>query len=423
MEFLQSSDKIRRLRRQLGLTQDDLQTENVTRGLISMIETGKRELTYSVAIKLSDKFNTKALELGLILNIDADYLIRTPRQDAELYCLSQLKNEDISMSTINSLLQLCDDYDLVLARAKALFRTGKIKEKLKEYEEASEKYDEAIKLFKDNKKENELAEIYLRLGSCKDKTLKYDTAIVYYNLSQYYSFVYNNKVVERLSLYNLSIEYKKIGKLNLALENVEKYLALSDESDPYYYFGLNTKANRYSDMGEYDKAIAVYMDLLEKISNTDKPILGYVYNNLGLNYCYKYNFKESLKYFQLAKDFISKTDKTILSHTIIESANVFLKQNLHNEAINVINEGLASAIEFNDIEYIINGYYMLSEIYNKLNDLGKLEAVYTKLVKVLKTNKDINKVKAIYLKLALMYSKQNKQELCQKYLLLSNELN
>lgn len=75
VEFITVGEKVKRLRKQLGMTQDDLQSENVTRGLISMIETGKREVTYSTAIKMVKKFNRRASELGFAMNVDADYLM------------------------------------------------------------------------------------------------------------------------------------------------------------------------------------------------------------------------------------------------------------------------------------------------------------------------------------------------------------
>lgn len=422
MEFLTSGEKIKRLRVQLSLTQDDLQSENVTRGLISMIETGKRDLTYAAAIKLSDKFNKKAEELGFILNVDAQYLIRSPKQDAELYCLTQLKDNSIMKNTIDDITKIADDFGLIEIKAKINFKIGEINENNKEFDEACANYEEAVKLYKDIRKEDKLALIYLRLGSCKQKSLKYDTSIVYYNQSQYYAFTFNNKEVQGRALYNLANAYKKTNKIALALETIEKYLEVSDETAPFYYFGFNTKAICYELAGNYNEAIATYKNLLNIISNTDKPILGYVYNNLGLNYCHKYNFKESLKYFEKAESFKSTYDRKNLSHTLIEKSYVFLKQNLYDEAIKTIDNGLNLAIEYNDIEYLIKGYQLLEEIYDKLNDLDKLEDTYKKLAELLKINKDIVGLKAVYNNMALLYSKQSNADLCQKYLLLSKDL-
>lgn len=423
VEFITTGEKIKRVRKQLAMTQDDLQVGNVTRGLISMIETDNRELTYWLAIKMADKFNKKAIKLGFAMNINADYLMRSPNEDAELYCLTQLKDTDISYKKIHEILRLSEQYNLIEVKAKVYFKMGQADENNKRYDEACEKYDKAIKLYKNMNKEKELPEIYLRMGSCKDKILKYDAAIIYYNSSQYYSIIHNNNKIQKLSLYNLAIEYKKTNKIALALENVEKYLSSSDEEDPYYYFGFNTKANCYEVVGDYNKAIVTYKELLNKIATTDKPILGYVYNNLGLNYCHKNDFEESLKYFEMAEKFRSKFDKVNLGVTLIEKSTVLLKQNLYKEAIETIDEGLNYSIEYNNIEYLIRAYCILAEIYEKLNALVELEDVYKKLIELLKINNDEKEVKAIYDKIALMYSKQSKPDLCQKYLLLSNNIN
>ncbi len=48
MNFITPGEKIKRLRIQLNLTQEDLQTENLTRGLISMIETSRRDVTKGI---------------------------------------------------------------------------------------------------------------------------------------------------------------------------------------------------------------------------------------------------------------------------------------------------------------------------------------------------------------------------------------
>lgn len=423
MDFLTMGEKVRKLREQLDLNQEDLQTEKVSRGLISMIETGKRDVSYATAIKLAEKFKQKADKLNIILNVDADYLMRSPNEDAELYCLGQLKDDEISQSKINEILQLSEEYDLISIRAKTYFKMGQINEEKKNYEDACKNYEDAIKIYKTMGKDKELGQIYIRLGICKGKNLQHDAAIVYFNLSQYYSFVYDNKELEKFSLQNLAVEYKKIDKVDLALETIEKYLTISNETDTYYYFALNTKANCYEAKGAYDKAIDTYKNLLNKISNSKKPILGYVYNNLGLNYCHKNDFEESLKYFEMAGEFKSKMDRENLSHTLIEKSNVFLKQDLPEQAIKTIDEGLNYAIEYNDMEYLIKGYYILVSIYDRLNDLVNLENIYIKLAELLKINNDKIKLKSIYDKMALMYLRQDKPSFCQKYLLLSNDLN
>ncbi len=423
MKFLTTGEKVKTLREQLNLTQEDLQSEKVTRGLISMIETGRRDVSCKTAIRLSEKFNTKAEELNIILNIDDAYLMRSPSEDAEIYCLNKLKNDDITESTLKEIFELIEQYDLLLVRAKTYFKIGEMDEGKKNFDEACNNYDKAVKIYKALDKCEELGQVYLRMGISKGKNLQHDTAIVYFNSSQYYAFVYDDKKIQQSSLYNLANAYKKINKIDLALETAEKYLAISDETDQFYYFGFNIKAICYELNGDYNIAIDTYNDLITKISDNENHILGYIYNNLALNYCHKNNFEESLKYFEMAEKVLNELDKTLLSHTLIEKSNVFLKQNLNDDAIKTIKLGLKYAAEYKDMEYLLKGNYILADIYDKQSDTENLEKIYLQLIELLRASDDKNNLKSIYSKIALMYIKQGKSALCEKYLLLSTNLN
>ena len=423
MKFLTTGEKVRKLREQLKLTQEDLQSERVTRGLISMIETGRRDVTYGTAVKLAEKFNEKAEELSIIMNIDEAYLMRSPAGDAEIYCLNKLKNNDITEDTIKEVFAIINQYDLLFVQAKTYFKIGEINEEKKNFDDARINYDKAIKIYKTMGKNEELGYVYLRLGSCSGKDLKYDTAIVYFNLSQYYSFVCDKKETQKMCLYGLANAYKHLNKVDLALETVEEYLAVSDETDPRYVYGHGIKANCYEAKKDYDKAIEIYKEILLKISDNTNVFIGYAYNNLGNLYAHINNFEESLKYFEMAEKFRGDSDKVNLGVTLIEKSNVYLKQEKYTDAINTIDLGLNYSIDFNDMEYIIKGYYILAYIYDKSNNLVNLENSYLKIIELLKIKKDTNSLKSIYNKIVLMYLKQKKTALCEKYLLLSNDLN
>ena len=422
MKFLTTGEKVKKLREQLNLTQDDLVAENVTRGLISMIETGRRDISYKTAVRLAEKFNGKAEELNIILNIDEGYLMRSPSEDAEIYCLNKLKNEDITQSTIDEIWILIKQYDLLEVQAKTYFKFGEIDLEKKNFDKACANYDQAIKIYKSMGKNEKLGYIYERMGISKTRDLKYDTAIVYYGLSQYYSFVYDDKATQRLCLYNLANNYKKTNEIDLALETVEKCLLLCEKKEDIYIYAYNIKAQCYESKGEYDRAIDIYNLLLEEISDNKNSALGYVYNNLGLNYCHKNDFKESIKCFEMAENILNELDKSLLSHTIIEKSHVLLKQKLTVQAVTTVKLGLKYAKEYSDIEYLLKGNYILADIYDNLNDTEQLEEIYLKIVDLLKLNKEYNSLKSIYNKLAIMYLNQDKTDLCKKYLLLSKDL-
>lgn len=71
MRFLTTAEKVKKLREQLNIKQEDLISEKVTRAFVSMIETGRRDISFFTATKLAEKFSKKAEELNINLNIDA----------------------------------------------------------------------------------------------------------------------------------------------------------------------------------------------------------------------------------------------------------------------------------------------------------------------------------------------------------------
>ncbi|WP_026884204.1 helix-turn-helix domain-containing protein [Clostridium akagii] len=425
MKFLKTGEKVKKLREQLNMKQEDLVSEKVTRGLISMIETGRRDVTFATGVKLAEKFNEKAEELNIIMNIDEAYLMRSPAEDAEIYCLNKLKNDDITKSTIDEIFQLAEEYELIKVKAKAYCGLGEIYFKEKEFEVACDIYKKAREIYINIGENEKLGYVYWRLGVFNADDLKYDAAVEYYQLSQYYCSQYSDSETRKLCLYSLANSYKKLNRIDLALETIERFLFVCDEQEDnrLYVYAYNTKATCYSAIGQYDKAIEIYKFLLTKISDDKSIFLGYIYNNLGLNYCHKNDFKESIKYFEMAEKFRNDIDKANLAATLIEKSEVLLKQNLIDEAIKTIELGIKYAKEYKYLEYLLKGNHLLGKIYDKIKDIENLEKVYLEIIELIKNTANNDKLKTVYNELAIMYLNQNKIDTCKKYLKLSKKLN
>ncbi|WP_026881346.1 helix-turn-helix domain-containing protein [Clostridium akagii] len=424
MEFPTTGEKVKKLRQQLSIIQEDLISENVTRGLISMIETDRRDVTYKTAVKLAEKFSEKAEELNIILNIDEAYLMRSPKEDAEVYCINKLKNEDITKKALDGIFKLAEEYKLTEVMAKAYCVLGEVNVKEKMFEEACDNYKKAREIYTSINKNEKLGYVYWRLGYFKAEALKYDAAIEYYQLSQYYCSEYDDFNTKKACLYSLANSYEYTNQIDLALDIIERFLSICHEGEDYqlYIFAQGIKANCYDAKKEYDKVIKIYQDTLLKIPDEKNHSLGYIYNNLGLAYCRINNYKESLKYFEMAENFRREFDITKLSHSLIEKSEVFIMKKQYNDAIETIEMGIKYAQQYNDIEYLLNGYNLLAEIYDKINNSENLESIYLNIVGLLKKTENNDRLKNIYEKLSLMYSKQNKISQCEEYLLLSINL-
>lgn len=70
MEVISAGEKIKRLRTDLGLKQEDISNDEITRSLISMIENNKRNLTIRSAKIISRELNKYYINLGEKISTD-----------------------------------------------------------------------------------------------------------------------------------------------------------------------------------------------------------------------------------------------------------------------------------------------------------------------------------------------------------------
>jgi transcriptional regulator with XRE-family HTH domain len=153
MKFLTNVEKLKTTRKYLKMKQEDLIDKNLTRGLISMIETGKREISADVALKIYIKFKQRAKKLHIDLKIDSGFLLRSTNEDAELYCLRKLEeiNKDKNIKEIKDIIEIADKFNLLKVKAIAYGKFGEYYFNEKDYNEAFINYNYAISIFKDIK--------------------------------------------------------------------------------------------------------------------------------------------------------------------------------------------------------------------------------------------------------------------------------
>ena len=147
MEFLTITEKLKFTRKYLNMKQEDLADENLTRGLISMIEIGKRSISNKVALIIYKKFKQKSKKLNIKLKIDSGFLLRSPSEDAELYCLKKLDeiNKD---KDIIEIIEIANKFNLLKVKAMAYGKSGEFFFNKKDYNAAFINYNYAIEIFK-----------------------------------------------------------------------------------------------------------------------------------------------------------------------------------------------------------------------------------------------------------------------------------
>lgn len=420
MKFLTPSEKIKETRKFLKMKQEDLQDDNVSRGLISMIETDQRALAKNVAIKLVEKFKLKAKELDIKFEIDENFLLRSPAEDAKLYCLKKIDGSNIN-DNIEEILEIACKFNLLEAKAAFYSKKADFFLSKKEYDNAFINYNDSMAIYKEIKQYEIIPHLYFKIGLCKAKSLQYNDALSYFDICKRYSVMYKDTKTQQLVLYDIALTYKKINEFKLALENIEKYLLSSTKEDGFYFYANILKANCYGSIGKYDIVIEIYNCLLQDISKPKDPLLGFIYTNLGLVYLDKMDYKTSLYYFEMAEKIINEVNKPMLCHTLIEKSELFF-QKLFTKAIKTMRLGLKDAAVYNDYECLLKGNNNLLLIYESMNDITNLKEVYLEIAGLLKINSNFNQLTSIYVKLSLIYLNENDIEEAKKCLIMSQNL-
>lgn len=378
MDFLTPGEKIKKLRSDLNMNQQDLEDEGLTRAFVSMIELGKRGLSRDSAKIIVDKFNEKARKLDISFYIDEDYILRSPAEDAQKYCLNKLKDVE-NENEIEEIIEIAKENKIFIVTAEAFKKLGDIKYNAKDYTVAfisySSSLDANIKLGEAN---DDLFYLNNRLGCCRFNQLMYKEAIFYFDKA--YTIVANNGdvIFQKKLIFNLASCYKKMGNINKAIEFIDKYLLSCDkEKETEVFIRTNIlKAVCYTELKDGNKAESIYYELINDECLKAHKLLANIYNNLGFIYLDKKEYLKSLEYFNKSQQIRVDNKSPNLSHTLIGKAEVYKSQGLYSEAIMLIKLGIEQSKDNNDLEYLIKGHYKLSDIYKILSDNGKLEEEY-----------------------------------------------
>jgi len=188
-----------------------------------------------------------------------------------------------------------------------------------------------------------------------------------------------------LASYNNALCCRCISEPAVSIDYIQKCLSVLDKEKDfeYYVYIKSIEANCYRDMKEYDKALEIFRGLVEEINDNNNPLLGFLYTNIGEIYMEKNDFEKSMEYLNEAEKIRRKEDKNLLSHTLIEKANLYIKMGLYKEARSLLEEGIEISYRNKDMEYIVKGSYLLAEVYKKLGNKQAIIETYKRLANIL----------------------------------------
>lgn len=413
LDFLSPGKKIKNIRTRLNIKQIELEQIGVSRNFISMVESDKRCLGGETLSKLVEFFKNKAILLGIELDITEADLLLSEMEEAKNYCDEKLKTS-LTIDEINSIISIGEKYNLIEVLSKSYTLKGNYLYEIKNYKTAFIFYNKALEIYIETQNNSAKPYIYNKLGKCKLMELFYEESLLYFLNCLFYSREISDKKSEKNCLYNIALVYKRTSDYDNSLVYINKFLNICEPNINFneYIGGIILKSNCYLEKNENETAIGMFNDILVKYENRLGPLLGYIYNSLGLLYMKSNKIKLSLEYFDKAISVRQNTDMSNLSHTLIDKSKVYIKQKMITEAISLIEKGITLAKKFFDREYIFNGYSLLEELYINIGNIEKLEEIYLELVKILDIS-DLDKLIDIYVKLSIIYLDERKYDECR----------
>ncbi len=430
MNILSPGEKIKRLRREIGLKQDELTDDQITRSLISMIENGKRSLSHETAKIIAKKLNDHYKRYGK--KITANYLMESKEEQVQKIIDNQLVSINILLSNyknlnhsqiydiFNKMLSLANEWSIREHYSKTLLRRGEFNYSSANYSDALMDFFSSLDYYLETKNFEVVSLIYSKIGSSFLSKHFVEEGLLYFNKA--YSVALENNTpnlqyIKMLKLYNTIICHRNLKKFDLVFKNISLFRELESVDSKYYDDVLLMEANTYRDLSNYDKAKKIYEELLSRESELSSNTLLMIYNNLSILYRCIGNLKESIKYSNQATELAETVDLNISPTIYCDIAKCYRNLNQLDKAIETLYKGSKIAKETSNIEALISINLFLSEIYkDHYNNLEEAEKRLLSIEEALKELGVKSKSVEVYSRIAKFYCQINKPERCMIYL-------
>ncbi len=240
MTVLTPGQRLRMLRKKLGLRQGDLAGEKISKNYISMFENGKRRINMFNATYLSSKINNIAESRGMDLKITASYFVKSERDIAKDKCINWLNsvskyNNKYASKTylkLYKVISLSRIYNLEDLLAEAYHLKGLQLYKNKLYNCAIAHYIQSLNEYIKLNNEEKISKIYLCIAKTYYMKKDYSLALIYFN---YAGLIKENDEI----FYYKAFSYYKMGKYKIAKSISDRILFKNNR-----YLDLETEINK-----------------------------------------------------------------------------------------------------------------------------------------------------------------------------------
>lgn len=372
MEILSLGEKIKRCRKDLGMTLKDLAGERITPGQISLVESSKSNPSMYLLEYLASTLNTSI-----------EYLMESEETQAEKICTyyeniaeSYILNEDYIQGEqyIENALYYAEKYNLEYRKARNLYLRGVVSCSKNELIIAQQLLLSANVIFIKEGKFEEIVNTFLKLGSIALELKAYYSACSYFQQAEkaYMDNDIGNDFLLGEIYYYISFTYHKLENLDNAISYSflanEKFKQLSDKEQ--YGKSLLQLSKEFSENGDLDNALKYSKRTLKIFKDLgNDEYMGEIENNLGKLFYSFDNLEESFQHLEKAKKIRQEQNDDKIVTTLVNICENYIKLKDIENCKKILSEIMDNSERNN--EKALMHYYLLKYRVDLLEDNTK----------------------------------------------------
>lgn len=375
-----SGENLKRIRKELGLRQQEIVGDEITRNLVSMIENNKTPLSYRIAKVISENINKISIARDIGIHLDPEDILEPKRKEAKEKAdkyITELKkhiendNYTIDEFYFKEVEEFLNKWNIPDKKVIIYELLGDMYYYNKNYEKEYIYLNRALENYYINPIKEDIYDMIIKLMVNRITTEHNEEAIKLSELN----------IMERIEIplryrkyihYNKALAYKRLKKVHKSLKLIEEFEELYGENTGNLYRKtLILKGSCFSKIQKPDKAYETYKKFL-RVCGVDNEEAGLIYSNIIIIFRKQNNKEKVIEYKDKLLEYISKAG--------------------------------------DDNIYLVKIYYRLGELFEYLDDIGKAEYYYVSAVNKATDRKENDKLAKLMFKLLNLYLANNQVE-------------
>jgi len=416
-------ERIRKRRREKGLTLKDVAGDMVTPAQISAVERGKCRPSQNLLKYIAERLECDVEEIAL--SDEEQCVINFEKiKDKSQKLFNQKKYSDAVeiIDSASGMLDFINDNQ----KGFYYFIKGECTYIQENYNDSFEFYTKSVTYYSRYGDRNVVCDIYKKIGNCLYNTKKYDMALGYYiNAWNYVNESVDEEIAASI-LYDISICNTTLERY----EDGEEYMKKCKEYCETHEYNGKEKISAGIEMikGIIDKeskknkeGLKLFDDAFKKYFDEKNYIgMGRAKNNAGLCFCEMGEKEKAVKVFKEAIEYKIMCDDKTIGDTYINLSELYLEMGNLNEAIETIEKAEEYVLKQNDTDSIIEIFIKKFEYLLESKDYNRAEIVGLLALDFVQKSRNKDYEARIYIKFSEMYKKLGDEKMAMEYLFKTN---